>query len=90
MSLDLNIYKNLCIRIIATVQISCKLNMAASPDFDEVLATLKKVALAAGEMILRGAENARKSKASGASGSVKEKLNCTCFWENARPIRFRV
>lgn len=50
--------------------------MASSPDFDDVLATLKRVALAAGDMILRGSETMRHKQAAGLNGTVKEKLNC--------------
>ena len=50
--------------------------MGEPPDFDEILRTLVRVALAAGDMILKGAESARVKKASGVNGAVKEKLNC--------------
>ncbi len=51
--------------------------MGETLDFNEILSILIKVALAAGEMILKGAESARQKKASGMDGAVKEKLNCT-------------
>lgn len=50
--------------------------MDAPPDFDDVLAILRKVALAAGDMILRGSETMRQKQAAGLHGTVKEKLNC--------------
>ena len=50
--------------------------MDVSPDFDEVLTTLRSVALAAGNMILEGGESIRRNKAAGVNGAVKEKLNC--------------
>lgn len=47
------------------------------PDFDEIQRTLVQVALAAGDMILKGSEALRENKASGINnGAVKEKLNC--------------
>lgn len=59
--------------------------MGEQPDFDEVLDTLIKVARAAGEMMLKGSESARAKKASGANGSVKEKLNCMAEAPFPRP-----
>ena len=50
--------------------------MGSLPDFDDVLATLRRVALAAGDMILKGSESSRQKQASGVNGAVKEKLNC--------------
>lgn len=46
--------------------------MAKAPDFHDLLSTLVKVALAAGDMILKGFESARQKQASGANGAVKE------------------
>ena len=54
--------------------------MDASPDFDDVLDTLRNVALAAGEMMLEGSESIRRNKAAGVNGPVKEKLNCMSHW----------
>ncbi|KAI9876972.1 MAG: hypothetical protein M1830_005128 [Pleopsidium flavum] len=47
------------------------------PDFGEILRSLVRVALAAGDIILNDAESARVKKASGVNGTVKEKLNST-------------
>lgn len=49
--------------------------MDAPPNFDDVLATLRRVALAAGDMILKGSESIRQKQAAGVDGAVKEKLN---------------
>jgi len=53
--------------------------MASSPDFDAILSTLTRTALAAGDLISKGSDAARKKKASGVNGDVKEKLNCMCW-----------
>ena len=53
--------------------------MDAPPDFDDVLATLRRVALAAGDMILKGSESIRQKQAAGVDGAVKEKLNCMLY-----------
>ena len=55
--------------------------MHTSPDFDDVLATLRRVALAAGDMILKGSESVRQKQAAGVDGAVKEKLNCMLQWQ---------
>lgn len=55
--------------------------MDAPPNFDDVLATLRRVALAAGDMILKGSESIRQKQAAGVDGAVKEKLNCMLYWQ---------
>ena len=54
--------------------------MDTPPDFDAVLATLRRVALAAGDMILKGSESIRRKQAAGVNGAIKEKLNCMLHW----------
>lgn len=50
--------------------------MATPPDSDDVLETLIRVALAAGDMILKGSETIRRKQATNEDRAVKEKLNC--------------
>ena len=55
--------------------------MNAPPDYDDILATLRRVALAAGQMIMNGSESMRQKQAGGVNGAVKEKLNCMLYWQ---------
>lgn len=55
--------------------------MDSPPNFDDVLATLRRVALAAGDMILKGSESIRQKQAAGVDRAVKEKLICMLHWQ---------